>query len=114
MKRILFGRNPVGWVQDQPGDPLSLKAKAYARPRVLAVPTISGSGTIGAAQSRIPGTWTGSPTVTFVWCLDGQEVQTGGTYTPTALDAGKVLTILERATFANGLAASSRSPGVLI
>lgn len=113
MKRITFGKGvqvrPLGY-----DDPISFQAKAYARPRNTLPPAISGSGTIGAAQSRTPGIWIGSPTVTYAWFLDGQEVQQGGTYTPTILDSGKTLTILERAVMANGLAASSRSAGVVI
>lgn len=113
MKRITFGKGvtvgPVGWE-----DPLSFKAKIYARPLNTQPPGISGSGTVGAAQSRIAGLWAGSPTIVYVWCLNGQEVQTGGSYTPTALDSGKVLTVLERATNAQNLGASARSAGVLI
>lgn len=113
MNRIRFGKG-VPVLPVEPGDPISFQTKVYARPRVTAIPAISGSGTIGAAQSRIPGTWIGSPTVTWSWWLDGQEVQQGGTYTPVIGDSGKTLTVLERAVVASGLGASSRSAGVVI
>lgn len=112
MNRITFGRG-VREVYFA-GDPISYRQKTYARPLCTKAPAISGSGTVGAAQSRTAGIWTGSPTVTYVWELNGQEVQAGGSYTPTVADSGKLLTILERAVNASGLGASSRSAGVLI
>lgn len=114
MKTIYFGKGIQGRVQQKPGDPLSFKAKTYAKPLNTLPPAISGSGTIGAAQSRIPGNWLGGPTVVYVWCLDMREVQVGGDYTPTIFDSGKTLTVLERATLPSGLAASARSAGVVI
>lgn len=113
MNRITFGKG-VPVLPNGPGDPLSFQAKAYQRPQNTLPPAISGSGTVGAAQSRTPGIWLGSPTVTFSWWLDGQEVSTAATYTPTAQDSGKTLTILERAVMPSGLAASARSAGVVI
>lgn len=113
MKRITFGRG-VQVLPHTQGDPISFRAKVYARPLVTKPPAVSGSGTVGAAQSRTPGVWLNSTAVTWVWELDGQEVAQGGTYTPTAQDSGKTLTVLERATNASGLGASSRSAGVVI
>lgn len=106
---IRFGKNPISLKQ-----PLSFVAKVYARPKNSKPPAISGSGTVGAAQSRVAGSWTGSSSITWAWFLDGQEVAQGGTYTPVAQDSGKLLTVLERAVSATGLGASSRSVGVLI
>lgn len=106
---IRFGKNPISL-----GQPISFAARVFARPQVTKAPAISGSGTVGAAQSRTPGIWTGTPTVTWAWFLDGQEVAQGGTYTPTIQDKGKTLTVLERAKAATGLCASSRSAGVVI
>lgn len=114
MRTIYFGKGIQGRVQQSPGDPLSFKAKTYAKPLNTLPPAINGSGTIGAAQSFTPGNWLGGQTVVAVWCLDMQEVQVGGTYTPTILDSGKTLTVLERATMPSGLAASARSAGVVI
>lgn len=111
-KLINYGRGPREVFK--PGDTLDYRQKVYAKPRNLALPQISGSGTIGAVQSRIPGAWTGTPTVTYIWQLNGQTVATGGTYTPVIGDSGKTLTILETAKFANGLAATARSKGVTI
>lgn len=108
---ITYGKGPRRVTA--PGQPISYTANSYAKPRPLTMPAISGSGTVGAAQSRLPGTWTGTPTVTWAWFLDGQEVQQGGTYTPVTADKGKTLTLLERATNASG-GASARSAGVVI
>lgn len=113
MNRITFGKG-VPVLPNQPGDPLSFQAKKYQRPLVTKTPTINGSGTVGAAQSFTPGIWIGSPTVTATWFIDQMVVGVGLTYTPVAADRGKTLTVLERAVGADGLAASSRSPGVVI
>lgn len=110
MNKITFGKS----VPMLPMDPISFQARKYKRPLVTKPPAISGSGTVGAAQSRTPGIWLGSPTVTWAWFIDMQEVAQGGSYTPTVLDRGKTLTVLERATGADGLTASSRSAGVVI
>lgn len=112
MKRITFGRGVM--VVPAPGDPISFRAKVYARPLVTKPPVINGSGTVGAAQTRTPGIWLNGGTITTSWWLDGQEVAQGTSYTPVAADSGKTLTVLERATNASGLGASSRSAGVLI
>lgn len=115
MNRIYFGRNVMGRVQNKAGEPLSFSGKAYARPLVTKPPVITGSGTVGAAQSRTAGIWLGSPTIAVSWWLDGQEVGQGATYTPVAQDSGKTLTVLERATDpVSGLGASSRSAGLVI
>lgn len=111
MNRITFGRGVPILPQN---DVRSFQAKSYIRPRVTKPPAVNGSGTVGAAQSFTPGIWIGSPTVTASWWLDNQEVSTAATYTPTVGDKGKTLTVLERATTANGLTASSRSAGVVI
>lgn len=113
MNRITFGKGVP--ILPGPGDPLSFQARKYGRPINTKPPTISGSGTVGAAQSRIPGTWAGTPTVTWAWFLDLQEVAQGGTYTPVAADSGKVLTVLERAVDpTTKLASAVRSVGVTI
>lgn len=113
MNRLInFGRSPREVFK--PGETLDYRQKVYARPRNTGIPQISGSGTIGAAQSRIPGIWQNSTAVTYVWQLDGRTVAVGGTYTPTIADTGKTLTILETATNASGLGATARSRGIVI
>lgn len=109
---INYGRGPREVAG--PGETLDFRQKVYERPRNTVIPGISGSGTIGAAQSRIAGIWLNSTAVAWAWFLDGHEVQQGGTYTPAVGDSGKLLTLLERATNASGLGASARSMGVLI
>lgn len=111
-KLINYGRGPREVFA--PSETLDFRQKIYQRPRNTQAPAISGSGTVGAAQSRLPGIWLNSTAVVFVWCLNGQEVQQGGSYTPVPADSGKVLTVLEVATNASGLGASARSAGVTI
>lgn len=99
----------------RPGDTLDFRQKFYQKPRNTSVPKIDGSGTVGAAQSFTPGLWTPAPaSVTHVWQLNGRTVGTAATYTPVPADSGKMLTVLETAIATNGLAATARSPGVLV
>lgn len=111
-KLINYGRGPREVFAR--GETLDFRQGAYQRPLVSQNPSISGSGTIGAAQSRVPGIWIGANTISWSWWLNGQEVQQGGTYTPVIGDSGKVLTVLERAVSTSGLGASARSAGVTI
>lgn len=109
---IRFGKSVMGRAVRN-GDQIMLPTRGYARPLNTKPPSISGSGTIGAAQSREAGQWSDAATITWAWFLDAQEVQQGGTYTPVAQDSGKTLTVLERAVNAAG-GASARSAGVVI
>lgn len=115
MSRIRFGRDPMGNLTWKAGEPLSLAAKAYSKPRNTVAPTFTGTAGEGNLQTRVPGTWVNATVITWEWQANGTTVQVlGATYIVQASDVGKTITLLERATNASGLAAAARSPGVLI
>ena len=93
---------------------IDLKMKV-ARP-VLAVctaaPTITGTAAVGSVLTRGAGVWTLTPTVTWAWLRNGIQikVEAGATYTQVALDAGKRITLRERASITAGVQYASSLP----
>ncbi len=62
----------------------------------VAAPVISGTPTVGRQLSSTTGTWDPTPTsVTYQWLADGTAISgaTGATYTLTAAEAGKAITV---------------------
>lgn len=64
-------------------------------------PSVSGTARVGASLSASPGTWTGSPTLTYGWeRCDEQGVcepisgATGDSYTPVDGDVGKTIRVI--------------------
>ncbi|HEX2896100.1 MAG TPA: carboxypeptidase regulatory-like domain-containing protein [Marmoricola sp.] len=59
-------------------------------------PSIVGHPTVGLPLSATPGTWARNTATEFsyAWLRDGLQVGTGATYTPTAADFGKKLTLV--------------------
>uniref|UniRef100_UPI0018E59981 cell wall-binding repeat-containing protein n=1 Tax=Homoserinimonas sp. OAct 916 TaxID=2211450 RepID=UPI0018E59981 len=63
---------------------------------VAGSPTIRGTAQVGIKLTSAPGTWVpASPAFTYQWAANGTAISgaTGTSYTPTAADAGKTLTI---------------------
>ena len=61
------------------------------------LPTISGSPVVGQTLTASPGTWSPTPTEYYYdWLRDGEFIvgEYGPTYTPTAADVGKRITVL--------------------
>ena len=61
-----------------------------------AVPTITGTPKVGSTLTANPGTWSPAPvTLTYQWYRSGTAIigATAATYTPTAADAAKTLTV---------------------
>jgi 5'-nucleotidase len=59
-------------------------------------PGISGPLTVGSELTATPGTWTPTPgSVSYQWLADGVEIEdaTGSTYTLTAAELNKVITV---------------------
>jgi len=74
-------------------------------PVVVTNGTISGSGVIGSALSYTVATFSGNPTptVTYAWFANASQVAGQQTsYTPTASDYGKAITVKATATNAGG------------
>ena len=86
-----------------------------ALPTVVSAPTVSGTPLPGDALTCNPGTWTGSPTLTYQWVL-GTAAVTGATtdtYTVTILDEGQTITCTVYAKNATGTQSGSSSSVVV-
>ncbi|MDO9407577.1 hypothetical protein [Patulibacter sp.] len=78
---------------------------ATQTPTNTAVPTISGTATVGQTLTCAPGTWTGTPSFTYAWRRGGTPVATGASYALVAADAGQPITCVVTGT--NGAGSSS-------
>ncbi len=67
-----------------------------------ATPTFSGAVTVGQKLTAIPGTWTAGTRFTYQWLRDGKAINkaTAATYTVTASDAGKTVSVKVTGTLA--------------
>ncbi len=86
-------------------------------PANLTPPTIdNGSPIVGNTINVVPGTWSGSPTVTHQWKRDGVAIggATATTYQVVTADIGKVITVTETATNAGGSASATSDPTATI
>lgn len=111
---IRFGRQVLGRVV-QAGEDISLPSKAFSRPRNTVAPALTGTPEVGAVLTYVAGTWVGFSSVVHEWHADGQFLQfSGASYTVTADDAGRAITVLEQAMNGVGAGASSRSNAVVI
>jgi hypothetical protein len=104
--------NPTGIVQGS------------ARPRVVDMPTISGSPTLGATQTANPGTWSGTQPITFTYqwrnCNSGGgncsniAVATGRNYVTRNSDIGRTLRVRVTARNAVGTDDATSAPTAVI
>lgn len=82
-------------------------------PQNTAQPSISGTGGIGNLLTRVAGTWTNSPTLTYQWRRNGANISgaTGTTYTQVTADDSAILDLVETGTngFGSNAALSSNS-----
>jgi hypothetical protein len=86
-------------------------AAAPSAPTDTAAPTVSGTAAPGSTLSCTPGTWTGSPTFSYVWERDGATVvATTPTYLVQSPDAGHTLTCVVAASNAGGVTDASSAP----
>lgn len=89
-----------------------------AAPVITTAPAIDGTPKVGSSTSYKPGTVTGypAPTIGQQWLLDGTAINgaTGATYTPTASDAGKTLSVRQTASNSEGAATPVTSQGVVV
>lgn len=76
--------------------------------------TISGGTSIGTILTANPGTWTGSPTLTYQWMRNGISISgaTSSTYNTTLADAGKVITFIEVATLSSLISTTPSSNSI--
>jgi hypothetical protein len=78
-------------------------------------PTVTGTVAVGSSIRCDPGTWTGSPTFSYVWLLDGKAISgvTASSYTPAASDAGHAVACRVTGTNDAGSAIAT-SAGVVV
>jgi large repetitive protein len=81
-------------------------------PTNTALPSISGTPTVGSTLTANTGTWTGSPTFTYQWKRDGVPISgaTGSTYVVSSADAGHTLIVTVTGTNANGSTSADSAP----
>lgn len=83
----------------------------FSGPSASIAPTVAGTAAIGSRLTCNPGTWTGSPTFTYLWIRNGIAIagQTSPTYTAQRADAGQVLQCSVRATL-DGVSTTAQTP----
>jgi hypothetical protein len=91
------------------------RAPTMAGPVNVAVPTRSGTATLGQVQTCTPGTWSGypPPALTYRWIRDASTViagATGLTYTIVAADQTHTVKVEETATNERGSAVAFSLP----
>jgi len=108
---LVKGTNTIAATKyaSQPGaviDPAPAAAPpAPSNPKVgTARPAVTGSGAGMRTCSTAAMNWAGSPSFTFQWLANGEEIPdaTGSTYTPVAGDAGKNIQCMVLGTNAGG------------
>ena len=64
-------------------------------PVAASKPTITGAAKVGEALTADPGTWEDGVAFSYLWAVDGTDLatETGTTYTPSAGDVGKTVTV---------------------
>lgn len=87
-------------------------------PANTVAPVITGTGTVGLTLTNTtPGTWTGSPTITYArqWRRGSTDIvgATGTTYVLAAPDSGQTITVRVTATNGSG-SASAISNGIAV
>jgi len=74
-------------------------------PTNTVLPTITGTPQVGGTLTCNPGTWTGSPGLTYQWRANGTNIAsnaTSSTYVPIAAQVGKTLDCVVTGTNAQG------------
>lgn len=99
-------------------------ARSTATPSNTSPPAITGTAVLGETLTAVPGSWTGTPPITFAlaWqrCDTGGgscaaiASQTGATYVVTATDIGSTLRVLETATNAEGSVGVQSAPTAVV
>lgn len=87
----------------------SIVASAQSAPTNTVKPAISGTLTSGSTLTAYEGVWTGSPTYTYQWKAAGTNISgaTSSTYTLTASEVGKAITVAVTGTNSAGNATAT-------
>ena len=77
----------------------NITSETAGPPENITIPVIYGIGQVGETLTVVPGTWSGSPVLTYAWRRDGGLIGVNTpTYVPVLADAPHVLTVDETAT----------------
>ena len=100
------------------------QARSTATPSNTTLPSVTGTAVVNETLTAVPGSWTGTPPITFAlaWqrCDTGGGSctpipgQTGQTHVVTADDIGWTLRVLETATNAEGSASAESAPTAVV
>lgn len=73
------------------------------------LPAISGIAQVGETLTALEGAWSGAPTFSYVWNLDGAPIvgATSRTYEPVVGDIGSLITVTVTATNSEGSASET-------
>jgi uncharacterized protein YukE len=93
-----------------------------APPANTAPPTISGAAVIGTTLTAVPGTWTGSPTLTYQWqtcdsmgsACTALSGSTASTYVVQAGDLGATIRVAVIGTNAGGVTVATSDPTAVV
>jgi hypothetical protein len=85
-------------------------------PAAERAPDVSGTAAVGSRLTVVPGAWAGGPKLTYQWYRDGVPISraTSTSYSPTATDAARTLTVVETATLTGRAAGTATSPPVTV
>jgi fibronectin-binding autotransporter adhesin len=108
---VVTAHNESASTASATGTPVKGPVLALA-PTDTTAPTITGTPDVGDTVSCNPGTWTGSPTFSYTWELDGTVTPgvTTSTYTIPTTAAGGTLICAVKATNTGGSATAPSAP----
>jgi putative cell wall-binding protein len=96
------------------GGSAQVKVDFFDRFRQAPAPTLTAVPAVGAAVTVNPGSWDPAPQLSYAWTVDGATIPsaTGPSYTPTAADSGKSLSVTVTAASAGYLPVTRASAPV--
>ncbi|GAA5033020.1 hypothetical protein ACFQRL_03805 [Microbacterium fluvii] len=77
-------------------------------------PKISGTVRVGSKLTAVPGSWAPDATFTYAWKVDGKSAGTAATFTPSASQRGKKLTLTVTASRSGYTSASKTTSSATI
>lgn len=93
----------------------SSSVTVVSTPTTDTAPTVTGTVAVGTPLGCDPGTWTGSPTFTYLWLRDGKTISgaTSASYAPVAGDVGHAVSCRVTGTNSAGSAIATSAAVVV-